>query len=64
MSLDYSQCFDRVPIEIVFKIAEQCGLDKGTLRAMRAMYKQLRRRFVLNGAVGAPFHSTSGILQG
>ena len=64
ISLDYSKCFDRVPIEIVFKVAEQCGMDGGILRAMRAMYKQLRRRFVLNGGVGAPFHSTNGILQG
>ena len=64
MSLDYSKCFDRVPIEIVSRVAEQCGMDGGILRAMRAMYQQLRRRFVLNGGVGAPFHSTNGILQG
>jgi len=64
MSLDYSKCFDRVPIEIVLEVAERCGMDAGIMRAMRAMYKQLRRRFVLNGAVGKPFQSTNGILQG
>ena len=31
MSLDYSKCFDRVPIEIVFRVAEQCGMDGGIL---------------------------------
>ena len=64
ISLDYSKCFDRVPVDIVFSLAEHCGFDGGVLRAMRAMYKQLRRRFSLHGSVGEEFRATNGILQG
>ena len=64
VALDYSKCFDKVPTHIAMQLAENCGLDEGILRAMRALYAQLSRRFALNGNVGETFSLTNGILQG
>ena len=57
-SLGWSQCFDRVPLELVFSLAEQQGMDAGILRALRGMYGKLRKRFKLGSHVGDHFQST------
>ena len=62
--LDYSKCFDKVPIEIVLRLAEACGLGSWILAPTRSMYRRLKRRFKLLGGVGEVFQSTNGILQG
>ena len=64
VSLDYSKCFDRIPITIVLRLAERIGMDARLLKAIKGMFDQLQRRFRVNGAVGKPFTSTNGILQG
>ena len=62
--LDWSKCFDRVPIEIVLKLAEHMGMPAGVHSALAGMYRSLRRRFRLSGHVGPSFASTNGIIQG
>lgn len=64
ISLDYSKCFDRISITIVLRLAERIGMDARLLKAIKGMFDQLQRRFRVNGAVGKPFTSTNGILQG
>ena len=39
-------------------------MDRGVLRALAAMYRQLRRCFKIVGCCGAFFAATNGILQG
>ncbi len=39
-------------------------MDEGILRALRAMYDQLRRRLMVNGAIGDAFKSLTALLQG
>ena len=64
IALDYAKCFDRIPQELTFKLAEELGMHPKLLRPLRAAYKQLDRRFKLPLGVGAPFTVTNGILQG
>ena len=63
-SLDYSKCFDRILIGIVLLLASRVGMDASLLKPIKGMFEQLQRRFRVNGAVGKPFASTNGILQG
>ena len=64
IALEYSKCFDRIPIDIVFKLAQRLGMPDLITTPLRSMYSCLRRRFVFAGAVGQPFVATNGILQG
>ena len=64
VSLDYSKCFDRIPMDIVLKLAAHVGMASAIVRAVRAMYAQLWRRFRFAGNLGTPFQATNGILQG
>ena len=63
-SLDYAKCFDKVPVAISLRLAEEVGMSKEVLRGLRGMYAQLERRFKVAGGVGSPWQSTNGILQG
>ena len=38
VSLDYSKCFDRIPMDIVLKLAAHVGMASAIVRAVRAMY--------------------------
>ena len=64
LSLDYVKCFDLIPQAVVLRIARELGMDDGVLRALAAMYRQLRRAFRLAGALGAWWQATNGILLG
>ena len=64
MSIDYVKCFDLIPHAVVLALALELGMDQGTCRALRAMYKQLRRAFKVAGALGRWWQATNGILQG
>ena len=64
VAVDLSKAFDNVPIEIVFRVVEELGIDTRLLRALRGMYASIQRRFKINGCVGEAFRSTNGILQG
>ena len=64
LSLDYVKCFDLIPQAAMLRIARELGMDDGVLRALAAMYRQLRRAFRLAGALGAWWQATNGILQG
>ena len=64
LALDFQKCFDRVPQTLTLDLAEHMGLDKRILRPLRAMYKNLTRRFKLPLGVGECFEVTNGILQG
>ena len=64
ISLDYAKCFDRVPSNIVFRLARESGMSEDILKPLEGMFKQLRRRFVIGGGVGKQFASTNGIMQG
>ena len=63
-SLDYVKCFDRIPQAVFLRVARELGVDQGTLRALAAMYRQLRRAFRLAGSLGEWWRATNGILQG
>ena len=62
--LDWSKCFDRVPIDIVLKLAAELGMPLCIHRGLEGMYHQLRRRFSLAGHLGKSFKASNGIIQG
>ena len=64
LSLDYVKCFDIIPQAVVLRLARELGMDRVTLRALAAMYRQLRRAFRLAGSLGEWWRATNGILQG
>lgn len=64
VAVDLSKAFDNVPVEIVFAIMRELGMDERVCRPLRAMYHQIQRRFKISGFVGDAFRSTNGILQG
>ena len=59
MPIDWSKCFDRVPQEIAFKLAERQGLHPRVLQPLRGMYRELRRRLVMARHV-----PQNGIIEG
>ena len=61
---DYAKCFDRVPQQLLFWVAEETGLHDRILRPMRAAYDGMRRRFKTAQGLGAEWAATNGILQG
>ena len=63
-SLDYAKCFDKVPVEIVLKIAELQGMSDKLVVPLRSLYASLTRRFKFGGGVGEAFAATNGIVQG
>ena len=50
--LDYKKCFDLMPQGIVFALATAFSMDPAVLRALQAMYSQLRRAFRFVGCLG------------
>ena len=62
--LDYKKCFDLVPQCIALRLAREFGMHLGLLRAVKAMYRQLRRAFKIMGCLGDWLRATNGILQG
>ena len=52
LSLDYVKCFDIIPQAVVLRVARELGMDRGTLQALAAMYRQLQRAFWLAGSLG------------
>ena len=58
MSIDYKKCFDLIPQAIVLRVAAELGLDAGVLRALAAMYRQLRRDFKVASAQGSWWRAT------
>ena len=61
---DYAKCFDRVPQQLLFWVAEETGLHERLLRGMRSVYDGMRRRFKTGQGLGADWAATNGILQG
>ena len=39
LSLEYVECFDIIPQAVVLRVARELGMDRGTLRALAAMYQ-------------------------
>ena len=62
--LDYKKCFDLVPQRIALRLAQEFRMAPGALRAVRGMYRQLRRAFKVLGCLGDRLQATNGILQG
>ena len=52
MSIDYIKCGDLIPQAVVLALVLELGMDPGTCRALRAMYKQLRWALKVPGALG------------
>ena len=52
MPIDWRKCFDRVPQEIAFRLAERQGINLRVLQPLRGMFRELRKRFVMAGHVG------------
>ena len=63
-SLDYVKCFNIIPQAVVLRVAREPGMDRGMLRALATMYRQLRRAFRLAGSLGEWWRATNSILQG
>ena len=64
LALDFAKCFDRVPQSLTLDLVEKMGLHPKILQPLRAMYKNLSRRFKYSLGVGRTFTVTNGILQG
>ena len=64
MSTNCVQCFNLIPQAVVVALALELRMDSGTCRALKAMYKHLRRAFKVAGALGQWWQATTGILQG
>jgi len=64
VSLDYAKCFDRVPVHIVLKLAEEMGLSARLAVPLASLYEQLVRRFRIGGGVGQELKAANGIIQG
>ena len=64
MSIDWSKCFDGVPLEIAFRLAESQGINSRVQQLLRGMHRDMRRRFVMAGRVGMEFAASNGIIQG
>ena len=62
--MDYAKCFDRLPQQILFKLAEEMGLPTAIAAPLRTTYAQLRRRTKFSGYIGGEYAATNGILQG
>ncbi|KAJ9460018.1 hypothetical protein DIPPA_25045 [Diplonema papillatum] len=61
---NFQKCFDSVPIEVAFKLAEELGFNEVVLRTLRAAYTNMRRHFRVGATVGEGFVPTNGIMQG
>ena len=48
-SLYYVKCFDIIPQAVVLRVVRELGMDRGALRALAAMYRQLRRAWTSGG---------------
>ena len=42
---DLAKAFDRIPVHVLLSLAEELGADADIIRALRAMYAQLQRRY-------------------
>ena len=60
----HRHCHRTIPQVVVPKVARERGMDRGKLRALAAMYWQLRRAFRLEGSLNELWRATKGILQG
>ena len=63
-SFDYKKCFDQLPHEIAFALAEYMGMSRVLIKVLREVYATLERHFKLPGGIGEPMIPTNGILQG
>ena len=63
-ALDFSKCFDNIPIAIAIAVMNKLGLSSRILDPMIGMYAALTRRFKVRGFVGEEFTTTNGIMQG
>ena len=63
MSVVYVKCFDIMPLDVDLWLARELGMDKSTLRALVAMYRQLRRAFSWAGSLGECWPAKNEILQ-
>ena len=61
--LDFVNCFDLIPEQIVLRIAIEEGMRAGTHKALAWMNKQLTRCFKIMGCLCSFFLATNGILQ-
>eukprot|EP01063_Lacrimia_lanifica_P009520 TRINITY_DN164_c3_g1_i2.p1 TRINITY_DN164_c3_g1~~TRINITY_DN164_c3_g1_i2.p1 ORF type:complete len:1828 (+),score=137.10 TRINITY_DN164_c3_g1_i2:784-6267(+) len=61
---DFAKCFDSVPVEVVFALAEELGMPETVRRPLMGVYDQLRRRYRVPGGVGEEFRASAGIVQG
>ena len=62
LSLDYSKCFDQVPVHVLLQLAVEQGLSPPLSETN--VCASLRQRFRVGVGTGVPFKSTNGIIQG
>ena len=63
-TIDYAKCFDRLPIDILFRLCEEAGMDAGVIRALRCIYSQLLSMFKHTMGIGETWTALNGIMQG
>ncbi|KAJ9442265.1 Ribonuclease HI [Diplonema papillatum] len=64
LALDFKKCFDSVPIDIAFRLAEELGFHPTVLQTLRAAYSGMQRHFRIGTELGEGFVPTNGIMQG
>ena len=62
--IDFVKAFDMVRRDLLWHRCETLGLGGNLMRALRAMYADVRFRVKLAGKLGAFFQSLSGVKQG
>jgi len=64
VSFDVAKCFDSLPWDVMFDVAEAEGMDKHMLGVARYMYRTSTRRFWYAAGEGEEFTARNGIAQG
>lgn len=65
VAFDFRNCFEMIPLGILFGILTEMGLSNRILAPMQTMYASFKRRWKLSkNAVGTGWTATNGILQG
>lgn len=65
VSLDYTEAFDRLPMELTFNTMHRLGYDFGITDALKRLYNSTTRYVrTLHEASAGPFFSRIGLIQG
>ena len=64
ISFDVEKCYDMLPWWALFRVLRRAGVRDAVVRAFRAFYMHLRRRFRYGQLDGEVWYATNGLAQG